>query len=397
HPLALTVPFTANWEEVTLTTAQNILANGHNLAQVVPWPPISPQRKTLFVDGHYPQDPNYPLQQDWFLYTTPAAEPVAVAIHAAGLDSLQLTEMAAVGDIMLDRGPGYLLSQGNLAYPFAYIAPYLQQADITVANFESALGTSGEPAPKHYPFRSPPEAAASLALAGIDIVSLANNHALDYGPDALLEGIDLLHQANVATVGAGANIDAARAPHLITVNNITIAFLAYADVPVERFGFDTETWTATADTPGLAWAHPEDIHTDVRLARPQADLVVVLLHSGFEYVEEPGEEQVIAATAAIDAGADLVIGHHAHIIQGIKFHPTGTVAYGLGNFAFQIEGDPNTAIFHFWLDQNGLRQITITPAIIEPTGQPRLATPAEAAPLRQRLNFLTTILNPTPR
>jgi poly-gamma-glutamate capsule biosynthesis protein CapA/YwtB (metallophosphatase superfamily) len=293
---------------------------------------------------------------------------------------------------MLDRSLGYHIARGDLAYPFAGVADLLRAADITVGNLESALGDIGDPVAKGYPFRAPPAAAQSLALAGFDVLSLANNHAMDYGPQALLQGIALLQDQGISVVGAGENEAAARRAHIRQVNGIRLAFLGYVHVPVEWRGFDTQSWTATETAPGVAWGDPEGIATDVRAARQQADLVVVILHSGYEYVLQPSPPQVAAARAAIDAGAALVIGHHAHLLQGIEFYHGGVIAYGLGNFAFQIEGDPETAILHAWLDRHGVRQLEIVPAIVQFGGRPRLATEWEAAAIRAHVYQQTELL-----
>jgi poly-gamma-glutamate synthesis protein (capsule biosynthesis protein) len=165
-------------------------------------------------------------------------------------------------------------------------------------------------------------------------------------------------------------------------------------VPVEGLtAFDVETWDATETMPGLAWAYPERITADVTAAKEQADLVIVILHSGFEYVEAPSAPQIAASYAAVDAGASLVIGHHAHILQGIEFYNDGVIVYGLGNFAFEIDGDPSTAILNVWLDQDGVHQLEIIPAIIQFGGQPRIAEPYEVRPILQRVYFLTQLLN----
>ncbi|UCC50945.1 MAG: CapA family protein, partial [Anaerolineaceae bacterium] len=118
-----------------------------------------------------------------------------------------------------------------------------------------------------------------------------------------------------------------------------------------------------------------------------------VLHSGFEYVSAPSEPQVAAARSAIDAGADLVVGHHAHILQGIEFYAGGVIVYGTGNFAFEIDGPPQTALFNIWLDEDGVRQIDIQPAIIQFGGQPRLAESWEAPAIRNRVYHLTNLLN----
>jgi gamma-polyglutamate biosynthesis protein CapA len=144
----------------------------------------------------------------------------------------------------------------------------------------------------------------------------------------------------------------------------------------------------------MAWGDPELIAEDVTAVRPSVDLVVVILHSGLEYIEEPSPPQVAASRAAIDAGADLVVGHHAHLLQGIEFYNGKVIAYGLGNFAFEIDGAPETALLNVWLDRNGVRQLEIVPAIIRFGGQPRLAHDWEAPPIRENVYRLTRLLNP---
>ncbi|MCI0393464.1 MAG: CapA family protein, partial [Chloroflexi bacterium] len=397
QPLALAVPFTTNWEGTTWREAQSILQEGHPLVTVVPWADLSPAQKPLRIDGLHPADPTYPLQQPWSLVAAPGFESAAAELAATLQGNPmpdQILHLAAVGDVMLDRALGYAIQQGDLAYPFAQVAGLLQNADLTVGNLESSLGDAGQPAGKSYTFQAPPAAANSLAMAGFDVLSLANNHAMDFGPEALLQGIGLLQEQGIAAVGAGANTAEARTPYFHQVNGLTLAFLGYVHVPVEVSGFDTQLWTATGSSPGLAWAFPDQIAADVADARQQADLVIVLLHSGYEYVAEPSPPQVAASRAAIDAGASLVIGHHAHILQGIEFYQGGVIVYGLGNFAFEIDGDPSTTILNVWLDQDGVRQLELVPAVIQFGGQPRPAELWEASAIRRQVYYLTTLLNP---
>lgn len=281
---------------------------------------------------------------------------------------------------MLDRTLGNVIANGRPQYPFAAVAELLQPPDLTIGNVESALGDRGEPDPrKSYAFRAPPGAAEALALGGFDIVTLANNHALDYGPEALLQGIELLEAEGIVPLGAGANRAAAYAPHITTVNGVRLGFLAYVNVSVEPNGFDVQSWEAGEGTPGLAWGYPEEVAAQVAALAPQVDHVIVLLHSGLEYVRFTGDVQREIARGAIDAGATLVLGHHAHILQGIERYNGGVIAYGLGNFAFDIDGDPATAVLHLWLDKEGVFELDLIPAVIQVGGAPRPATPEEAA------------------
>ena len=393
EPLALVVPFNASWDNTDEATAQGVLDYGHQLARAMPWRSINRTQKALRIDGRFPTDADYPFHETWSLvgdaeYETAvvAAAPIFQALMAD-----PIVRIAAVGDIMLDRTLGSVISDGGVEFPFKLVAEPLQNADIAIGNLETALGDVGQPAEKSYTFQSPPAAAESLAWGGFDVVSLANNHAVDFGPEALLQGIGLLKAQNVTPIGAGANAAQARSPYIMPVNGLNVAFLGYVYVPVEARGayFDTAVWTATETAPGVAWAVPEEIAEDVTAVQSQADLIVVVLHSGYEYVEAPSEEQAAAAHAAIDAGADIVIGHHAHILQAVEFYKEGVIAYGLGNFAFNIDGDANSAILNVWLDKNGVRQFEFIPAIVQYGGQPRLAEAWEAPAILEQIYRLS--------
>jgi poly-gamma-glutamate synthesis protein (capsule biosynthesis protein) len=371
---------------------------GHDELSVVPWHELTVTQRALTVEGSYVWDDDYPVQQAWSLHAAPDWAEAAAALgeRLAGRANAGVAQLAAVGDVMLDRALGDVVATGDIGFPFAFVADIFHNADYAIANLESALGDRGEPTAKSYTFRAPPEAAQSVALAGIDLVSLANNHALDFGPQALLQGMALLEQQGVSTVGAGEDSERARRPQLVTLNGLTFAFLAYVNVPVEGRApyFDTAAWTAGPQSPGMAWASPDVITADVSDIRESVDHVVVILHSGYEYVPAPSPEQVAASRAAIDAGAALVIGHHAHILQGVEFRGDGAIVYGLGNFAFNIDGSPETAILNAWFDRRGLRQIRFIPARINPNGQPQPVVADDAsASIRRRIYTLSNYLN----
>ncbi len=396
NALALTVDFSSNLESLSSNEASDIVQSGDKRFTVMEWQEVPPDRKTVRIDGLLPDEPGYALQQAWSLTATPefeeAANELALALNME-MQGENTVKLSAVGDVMLDRALGYAIQQGQINYPFTQVADLLSQADLTIGNMESALGASGQAAKKSYTFQAPTAAAESLAMAGFDLVSLANNHAMDFGEGSLLEGIDILYRHGIATIGAGTNSASARKSVIQEINGISIAFLGYVNVPVEVSGFDTRSWEATDSSPGLAWANLDDITLDVSTATSDADVVIVVLHSGYEYVEAPSEPQELAAKTAIDAGADLVLGHHAHVLQGIEFYNNGVIVYGLGNFAFEIDGDPTTAILNVWLDHDGVRELEIVPAIIQFGGQPRLATENEGASIKERIYYLSGLLN----
>jgi poly-gamma-glutamate synthesis protein (capsule biosynthesis protein) len=240
----------------------------------------------------------------------------------------------AVGDIMLARTVGQQVHAQGPQVVFAGVQPVLNTADVLVGNLECALTIENDPQHKSYTFAAPPETAQALALAGFDVLSLANNHAMDYGISGLSDTRNSLNQYGIASVGAGVNASDAHTPVILERNGLRMAFLAYADVPVENDGFDARTWIASDTQPGIAWADLNQIATGVSAARNEADVVIVLLHSGYELNSAVSTNQRAEAHAAIDAGAALVIGSHSHILQPIERYHGGLIAYSLGNFVF---------------------------------------------------------------
>jgi poly-gamma-glutamate synthesis protein (capsule biosynthesis protein) len=269
----------------------------------------------------------------------------------------------------------------NPGIVFSGVKSVLASADVLVGNLECTLTTSGEPQPKRYNFAAPLETAQALALAGFDVLTLANNHVMDYGIQGLLDTRTTLGQYGISSIGAGANAIEAHAPVILELNGLRLAFLAYVDVPDEITGFDTHTWIATASLPGVAWAEPGQITADITAAKAQADVVIVQLHSGYEvdtYLPPISSNQRAAAYNAIDAGAALVIGSHPHILQTIEQYHGGLIAYSLGNFVFDgYQGIANaTIILRVVLTSSGVKSYDWVPVLIE-NGLPRLVADLE--------------------
>ena len=280
-----------------------------------------------------------------------------------------VVNLEAVGDIMLARTVGRkVLSEGPQVV-FAGVQAALDGADVLVGNLECAITAGGSSQSKSYTFASPPETAKALALAGFDVLSLANNHAMDFGKVGLTDTIKYLSENGIASSGVGLNALQAHQPVILDRNGLRLAFLSYVNVPVENGGFDARTWIATASQPGIAWAYPDQIKTDVTAAKKEADVVVVLLHSGYEITAIiPGisQEQRSAAHAAIDAGAALVIGSHPHFLQPIETYHGGLIAYSLGNFVFDdYLGIANNSInLHVVLTRTGYQSFDWIPVQI---------------------------------
>jgi poly-gamma-glutamate capsule biosynthesis protein CapA/YwtB (metallophosphatase superfamily) len=242
--------------------------------------------------------------------------------------------MLFAGDVMLSRTVGKRMkAEDDWKYPFEKIAPTLREADLAFANLECPVSDVGKNKGHLYSFRADPRAIEGLTFAGFDVLSVANNHMYDWGRPALVDTMDRLRAAGIKPVGAGRNDLEAHYPVLVNLHGVRIAFLAYVDVPPREA-------TAGLDTPGVAWLDPERALEDIRFARPLADLVIVSLHWGIEYTRKPQRSQVELAHKMIDAGADLIVGGHPHVVQPLEEYHGRYIAYSLGNFIFDQHDQP---------------------------------------------------------
>jgi len=296
----------------------------------------------------------------------PAVLPVldASAVSAAGLPR-GTVRLMAVGDVMLGRSIGKRIRADGPGIVFRGVQKVLDRADLFVINLECAITTSRDREQKAYTFKAPPISADALEMAGVDVADIANNHALDWGAEGMLDTLRALRQRGIATAGAGRDRDAARAPAIVERNGLRVAFLGYVDAFTESTGFNTKQWKAAADRPGLAIATTAVIRSDVAAARPLADVVVVMIHAGYEYQSTPNAEQRRYARAALDAGATLVLGHHPHVLQGWTQKASRLIHWSLGNFVFdRMGGASDTQILALDLSRDGVSNIRTIPVRI---------------------------------
>ena len=240
-------------------------------------------------------------------------------------------------------------------YPFLRIAPVLRDADIAFANLETPLSDAAR---NRGAFRTPTAFADGLRWAGIDIVSTANNHALDADGQGLADTKQALWRAGIGAVGTGANLEDARRPFIIEKNGIRLAFLAYTwSVNGGRAGF------ALADYPGAVPLDPDIIKEDIERVRDDVDYVAVSFHWAIENSQETHPAARVFARDILDAGADVVIGHHPHVPRGVEVYDGKVIFYSLGNFVF---GHNHT----YWMDnylgrltlaRGGIRKVEILP------------------------------------
>ena len=213
------------------------------------------------------------------------------------------------------------------------------EADYFAANQEFPFSSRGQQAPdKQYTFRLPESRVSLMNEIGVDLVTLANNHALDFGTDALLDTVSALDQAGILHVGAGADSEAARQPAIVDVNGVRVGFIGASRV------IPVASWTAGASSPGMLTAYdPALLVQTIQETRPLCDYLVVLIHWGVERAEMPVDHQTSLGRQCIDAGADLVVGSHPHVLQGIEYYRGKPIVYSLGNFIFG-SSIPRTAL-----------------------------------------------------
>lgn len=278
----------------------------------------------------------------------PASTPTE---RAAGA-SAEITILAG-GDVTLGhhlpkffvelRERGYTEEQ-LLDYPFARIAEATRAADVFWVNLEGTLTRHTEKTEKNFAFRADPSEVAILERAGVDVVCLANNHGFDYGPEGLRETLATLEAAGIAAYGAGLNIVAARRPVILERDGFELGFLGY--VYMGEHSIEPEVIYAGDEKPGLAGTH-KDLETlrawvkdDVEALVARVDFAFVSFHWGRESRNLTEDYQRELARIAVDAGADAVVGHHPHVLQGFEWLGPNPVAYSLGNFVFAGNWNP---------------------------------------------------------
>ncbi len=312
----------------------------------------------------------------------PTAEP--------GVTSTATTEPARPGRITVALA-GDVHFEGNvrrlLARPGATLGPIsrvLREADVAMLNLETPLTTRGRRDPKElelardrYHFRAPARAADVLVDSGVDVVSVANNHAGDYGRVGLADTLAAGRKRGLAMVGAGPDAEAAYAPHVVEADGLEVALLAVD--AVQREG-SSGVWAAGEDGLGVASARgraPDALLDAVIAASEQDQLVVVYLHWGKEYEACPTQSQRLLVRDLTAAGADVVVGSHSHVLGGGGWAGDSYVHYGLGNFAWYHDRQSATGVLSVTLDADGVVQKEWTPARISATdGRPAPVTGA---------------------
>ncbi|MEB1808534.1 MAG: CapA family protein [Bacillaceae bacterium] len=251
------------------------------------------------------------------------------AVPAFLQKELEPIEIIFVGDVMMEWSLKNTINTKGVDYPFQNVKEDIQKADYAVANLETAITTSNNSFGKQYNFKANPVKLEGLVNAGFDLVSLANNHTMDYREEGLLDTMKYLREYGIDFVGAGKNSEEAYASHTVVLNDQKVTFLAFSRV------LPDVSWYATDTKPGIASGYQEERVIDIiEKEKVDTDYVLVYMHWGIERANRPENYQRDYARKMIDAGADAVIGAHPHVLQGFEFYDGKPIAYSLGNFLF---------------------------------------------------------------
>jgi poly-gamma-glutamate capsule biosynthesis protein CapA/YwtB (metallophosphatase superfamily) len=435
----LTLPFPSARVSMTLdearsalerTSSQGTLPPGETIADltVIGLGDRTPDRQLLEVDGVYPTLANvlsgtYPLASPARLVSRRPAGPFSLAARLPWVrdrvqpnrrvlddfnrwlaspgacsafygTSSEIT-LTAVGDVMLGRKTAREIEQNGLDFPFGLVGERLRTADITFANLESPLGTSGLPLPgKQIWLRGRPAYVECLRQAGIDVVNLANNHILDYDTPSLLETLEVLDETGIAHAGAGPDNLTARKPAILEAGGLKVAFLGYTEFADPGLFWSLSYRRTFVASETQSGCNPLDlalVAEDIALARTLADVVVVVYHWGIEDIPYPQAYNPLndlesIARRTIDLGADVVLGTHPHAVQGYEVYRGGLIAYSLGNFVNDQKRDTQkeSMILELQIGASGVLSARVTPCWIDTT-RPRILTGDEARRLLDKI------------
>ncbi|TXH81390.1 MAG: CapA family protein [Pseudoxanthomonas sp.] len=307
-----------------------------------------------------------------------AASPMA---HASSGDA----SLIFVGDIMVAETPGELIARGE--DPFQPFAALLSSHDVRIGNLECVVATTGTAEEKPYTFRADPRTLPVLKRH-FDAVSLANNHSGDFGKAAFAEQLALMDTAGLPYFGGGRDATAAHAPWIVERNGVRIALLGYVE-------FKPRSFEADASRPGVAWSgEDDDVIEDIIAARRvhRADIVIPFMHWGWEDEPDPSPRLRAFARRMIDAGADMVVGGHPHVIQGAEYYRGKPIIYSLGNFLFNGFDTPATTtgwVLSARVDRTGVVDWRTHVARLDANGVPHpdpTASSPCASPDRKTIN-----------
>lgn len=282
-------------------------------------------------------------------------------------DAAPPVSLVFAGDIVLDDSAGEMINRGE--DPFINFASVFQSADIRIGNLECVIATTGSAGDKNFTFRAHPRTLPILKRH-FDALALANNHSGDFGRQAFAEMLDLLKQSGMGQFGGGHDLSEAHTPLIIDRKGLRIALLGYSE-------FMPRSFEADYNAPGIAWSEDEQVVADIKKARTtyKADLVIPVMHWGWENELTSNARQRALARIMIDAGADAVLGGHPHVTQEIEHYKDKPIIYSVGNFVMKETDNEKQRkgwVLRLQLDKQGVRSFDTRVAQINFDGIPRL-------------------------
>jgi len=306
----------------------------------------------------------------WLFYSHETADEIKElgqqnsTIQSPAQKPLEFTFIAG-GDVMLSRHVGEKIRKyKDSSWPFRKIYEEFKSADLAFINLESPFYDKGAPITEGMIFKAEPNTIDGLKLAGIDIVSLANNHSRNMGSNGLLYTFNYLKNNSIEYIGADKNSEEAYLGKILDVKGVKFGFLGYTYS--EKY--------STSNNPAVTAMDLVKLKQGVADLKNKADVIIVSMHAGYEYTTKPNQQQIEFSHAAIDAGADLVIGHHSHWVQQMEKYNGKYIFYGLGNLVFDQMWSAETQkglVVKFTFSEKNLKQIELKPVKIEDYGQPR--------------------------
>lgn len=306
---------------------------------------------------------------------------------AVGFSDADTVSLSFVGDIVPGEYLSALMEQQGYDYPYRQALLYLSEPDITAGNLEIPITTRGTPiTDQPYVYKGSPDALPALRDAGFNVLSLANNHAMDQGVEGMLDTIRHLDEAGLAHMGTGNNDKEAFAPHYEEAKGIKVAYIGLSRViPLAKLKADR-------NVPGIAESYDTARAVSaIQEAKEAADIVVVMVHWGLDGKDTPEQYQRDLAKVYIDAGADLIIGSHPHVLQGFEMYKGKWIAYSLGNFVFTAypkDALAETGVLDAACNKDGNCELTFNPMKVA-VGQPSPMESEEADALFKRLTSIS--------
>ncbi|HEU4945766.1 MAG TPA: CapA family protein [Kribbella sp.] len=306
--------------------------------------------------------------------------------------------MTVGGDVMLGRRVATASARaGDVSRPLRAIGPRLAAADIAVVNLESTLSRAGSPQQGGDSFAAPPGVLAGLRSAGVDVLSLANNHTGDFGAQALVRTVDRVRAAGIPPLGAGRNAAEARLPVVVNRAGLRFGFLAFnaiGETPRAATGPGVLSVRMPPRTGPLNQADLAVLTRAVTALRQTVDVVVVLPHWGQQYTHKPVPAQRVVANALLRAGADLVVGGHPHWVQGVDVRGSKLIAHSLGNLVFDMDFSRPTqegVLLELTYWGKTLKAARLTPYVIGADFAPRLVAGARAERILAAIRSTSTV------